>query len=103
MGDFTLYGNEFDEDLENLEKVLKICKQTNFSLSIEKWNMIMNEGVFIGNYISYICIQVGPAKIEVILKISTPKTKKIGTNLFRTCWLLLLLYRMFFKTSSLLF
>ena len=33
MGDFTIYGNTFEEDLAILEKVLKICKEANLSLS----------------------------------------------------------------------
>ena len=76
MDEFTPYGNEFDEALANLEKVQKRCKQTNLSLSRKKCQMMMNEGVLIGNYISSIVIQVDSAKIEVILKIPTPKTQK---------------------------
>lgn len=59
-----------------MEKVLKICKWTNISLSIEKCHMIMNEGVVLGNYISSIGIQVDPSKVAVILKIPTPRTQK---------------------------
>ena len=36
MDDFTVYGNTFEETLENLEKVLIRCKKTNLSLSDEK-------------------------------------------------------------------
>ena len=41
MDDFTPYGNSFEEALENLEKVLKRCKQTHLSLSTEKCHMMM--------------------------------------------------------------
>ena len=40
MDDFTVYGNTFEEALENLEKVLKICKEENLSLSHEKCFMM---------------------------------------------------------------
>ena len=36
MDDFTVYGNSFEEALENLEKVLIRCKEKNLSLSHEK-------------------------------------------------------------------
>jgi hypothetical protein len=36
MDDFTIYGNTFEEALENLEKVLIRCQETNLALSNEK-------------------------------------------------------------------
>ena len=36
MDDFTIYGNDFKESLENLEKLLIMCQETNLSLSHEK-------------------------------------------------------------------
>ena len=35
MDDFSMYGNEFDEYLHNLEKVLIRCIESNLSLSNE--------------------------------------------------------------------
>lgn len=75
MDDFTTYDNNFDEALENLAKVLKICKKKKISLSTEKCHMMMNEGVVLGHYIFFTCIKVDLAKVEVILKIPTPKTQ----------------------------
>lgn len=40
MDDFTFYGNTFEEDLENLEKILKICREANLSLSHEIFFMM---------------------------------------------------------------
>ena len=51
MGDFTPYGNSFDEALRKLEKVLESFKQTYLSLSIEKCHMMMSEGIVLGNFI----------------------------------------------------
>ena len=73
MDDFTPYGNEFDEALSNLEKVLKHCIQTNISLSTKKFHMMMQEGVVLGHYISSVGVKVDPSKIEVILNIPIPK------------------------------
>lgn len=76
MDEFTPYSNDFDKDLENLENVLKCCKQTHLSLSIGKCHLMMNDEVDLGHYITYDGIQVDLAKIEVILKIPPPKTQK---------------------------
>ena len=45
MDDFTPYGKDFEEALENLKKVLTRCEQTQLSLSTEKCHMMMSEGV----------------------------------------------------------
>ena len=76
MDDFTPYGNSFEEALDNLEKVLKRCKQTHLSLNIEKCHMMMQEDIVLGHFISAAGIQVDPAKVEVIQNFPTPKTQK---------------------------
>ena len=58
MDDFTPYGNSFEEGLENLEKVLKICKKTHLSLSTVKCHMMREEGVVLGHFLSATGIQV---------------------------------------------
>ena len=40
MDDFTAYGNTFQEALDNLEKVLIRCQETNLALSHEKCKML---------------------------------------------------------------
>ena len=52
MDDFTPYGKDFEEALENLKKVLTRCEQTQLSLSTEKCHMMMSEGVVLGHFIS---------------------------------------------------
>ena len=44
MDDFSMYGNTFDDSLKILEKILKTCIETNFSLSNEKCFMMFIEG-----------------------------------------------------------
>jgi hypothetical protein len=75
MDDFTPYGNDFDQALSNLEKVLERCIATRLCLSHEKCHMMMTEGVVLGNYISADGIRVDPTKIEVILNLPTPRTQ----------------------------
>ena len=75
MDDFAPYGTDFDQALINLEKVLERCIATMLCLSHEKFHMMITEGVVLGNYVSIDGIKVDPTKIEVILKLPTPRTQ----------------------------
>ena len=77
MDDFTVYGNSFEEALENLEEILKRCKETNLSLSHEKWFMMFTEGTVLGHHISRDGIKVDKSKVEVISKLSIPISKRM--------------------------
>ena len=76
MDDFTVYGNSFEEALENLEKVLKRCKEANISLSHEKCFMMFTKGIVLGHNISEDGIKVDTYKVEVISKLSIPSCQK---------------------------
>jgi hypothetical protein len=75
MDDFTPYGDDFNQALNNMEKVLEWCISTRLCLSHEKCHMIMTEGVVLGNYIYADGTRVDPAKIQVILNLPTPHTQ----------------------------
>jgi len=70
------YGNTFEEALENLEKVLKRCKETNVSLSHEKCFMMFTEGIILEHHISRDGIKVDKSKAEVISKLPIPNCQK---------------------------
>ena len=74
MDDFTVYGNTYQEALDNLEKVLIRCQKMNLSLSHEKCKMLLTEGVVLGHHVSSEGIKFDPAKIEVIIRLPPPKT-----------------------------
>jgi hypothetical protein len=76
MDDFKTCGNEFDKALENLEKTLIRCKESNVSLSNEKCAMILIYGIILGHCISTKGILVDPVKIKVVLNFSTPCSQK---------------------------
>eukprot|EP00253_Pinus_taeda_P014719 PITA_14719 len=76
MDDFTVYGDSFEEALENLEKVLIRCKETNLSLSHEKCFMMFTEGIVLGHHISGDGIKVDRSKVEVISKLPIPNCQK---------------------------
>ena len=76
MDDFTSYGNTFQEALDNLEKVLTRCQETNLALSHEKCKLLLIEGIVLGHHVSSQGIKVDPAKIEAIVGLPSPKTQK---------------------------
>ena len=69
IDDFTVYGNSFEEALENLEKFLIRCKEENLSLIHEKCFMMFNEWIVLGHHISGNGIKVDSSKVEVISKL----------------------------------
>jgi len=76
MDDFTVYGNSFEEALNNLENFLIHFQETNLVLSHEKCRILSNEGIVLGHHLSSEGIKVDRAKIDVINKFSPPKTPK---------------------------
>ena len=73
MDDFSVYGNNFEDSLDNLEKILKRCIESNISHSNEKCFMMLNEGIVLGHHISSSRINVDLAKIQLIVNLSKPK------------------------------
>ncbi|KAL4289491.1 hypothetical protein GQ457_14G013980 [Hibiscus cannabinus] len=76
MDDFSTFGEDFDNCLSNLEKVLKICKETNLVLNWEKCHFMVNEGIVLGHKISSKGMEADRAKFEVISKLPPPTTVK---------------------------
>ena len=66
MDDFTLYGDSFDQCLENLNLVLKRCIETNLVLNYEKCHFMVEQGIVLGHVVSSKGLEVDKAKIEVI-------------------------------------
>ena len=52
MDDFSVYRNSFDGCLENLERVLARCEETNLVLNWEKYHFMVEEGIVLGHKIS---------------------------------------------------
>lgn len=88
MDDFTIYGSTFDDFLNNLEKVLKRCIETNLSLRNEKCFMMLTEGIVLGHHIYSFLIKVDSAKAQVIVNVMPPKTKKRSKKFLGICKLL---------------
>ncbi|XP_050217650.1 uncharacterized mitochondrial protein AtMg00860-like [Mercurialis annua] len=76
MDDFLVFGDSFEMCLNNLERVLARCEETNFVLNWEKCHFIVEEGIVLGHKISKDGIEVDRAKTEIIEKLSSPTTVK---------------------------
>ena len=69
MDDFSVYRNSFDGCLENLERVLTRCEETNLVLNWEKCHFMVEEGIVLGHKISVQGIEVDKAKVDTIGKL----------------------------------
>ena len=52
MDNFTVYGNSFNECLQNLTKILQRCIDTNLVLNYEKCHFMVDKGLILGHVVS---------------------------------------------------
>ena len=76
MDDFSVYRNNFETCLENLEKVLKRFVETHLVLNWEKCHFMVTQGIMLGHIVSSRGLKVDKAKVEAIKKLSTPRNVK---------------------------
>ena len=74
MGDFFVFGNDFESCLAHLTKILKVCVRKQLVLSWEKSHFMVREGVVLGHIVSGKGLEVDKAKIEVIQTLPLPGT-----------------------------
>ena len=72
MDDFSDYGKDFNQCLENLDKVLKRCQETHLVLNWEKCHFMVKEGIVLRHRVSKRGIEVDRAKIDVIEQLPPP-------------------------------
>lgn len=58
MDNFTVYGNSFDECLDNLAKVLKRCIGSNLVFNYEKCHFMVDQGLILRHVVSSRGIEV---------------------------------------------
>ncbi|GJY10996.1 reverse transcriptase domain-containing protein [Tanacetum coccineum] len=89
MDDFSIFGNSFDKCLNNLDKMLKHCKDALLVLNWEKCHFMVKEGIVLGHKVSSAGLEVDKAKIDVISKLPSPTNiKDAKPRLIR--WIMLL-------------
>lgn len=81
MDDFSIYGDDFDDYLENLVMVLQRCTETNFVLIWEKCHFMVEEGIILGHKVLAKGLEVDKAKLKTIEKLPPP-TSVMGIRSF---------------------
>ena len=76
MDDFFVNGSSFEKCLENLEIVLKRCKEKNLALNWEKCQFMVTEGFVLGHKIYAAGLEVYQAKIFLMKTLMPPTTVK---------------------------
>ncbi|GJU71885.1 reverse transcriptase domain-containing protein, partial [Tanacetum coccineum] len=64
MEDFSIFGNSFDNCLNNLDKMLQCCKDANIVLNWEKYHFMVKEGIVLGHNMFEAGLEVDKAKID---------------------------------------
>ncbi|GKB24585.1 reverse transcriptase domain-containing protein [Tanacetum coccineum] len=81
MDDFSVFGNSFDNCLNNLDKMLQRGKDATLVLNWEKCHFMVKEGIVLGHKVSRASLEVDKAKIDVISKLP-PLTNVKGIRSF---------------------
>ncbi|XP_071917147.1 uncharacterized protein [Coffea arabica] len=72
MDDFSVYGESFDNCLDNLKLILIRCLEANLVLNWEKCHFMVEHGIVLGHVVSSKGIEVDKAKIDVISTLPYP-------------------------------
>ncbi|GKD50193.1 reverse transcriptase domain-containing protein [Tanacetum coccineum] len=76
VDDFSVFENSFNNCLNNLDKMLQHCKDSNLFLNGEKCHFMVKEGIVIRHKVSEAGLEVDKAKIDVISKLPPPTNVK---------------------------
>ncbi|GKC18258.1 reverse transcriptase domain-containing protein [Tanacetum coccineum] len=76
MNDFSVFGNSFNNCLNNLDKMLQCCKDANLVLNWKKCHFMVKEGIVLGHKVSGAGLKVDKSKFNVISKLSPPTNVK---------------------------
>ncbi|KAJ0681656.1 putative nucleotidyltransferase, Ribonuclease H [Helianthus annuus] len=72
MDDFSIFGDSYDQCLDNLERMLSRCEETNLALNWEKCHFMVTEGIVLGHKISNEGMEVDRAKVDTISRLPPP-------------------------------
>jgi hypothetical protein len=76
LDDIIVYSVSDEEHLTHLRSAFQKCRKFGISLNPKKSNFGMEEGKFLGHIISKQGIKIDLSRVEGILKIGTPRSKK---------------------------
>ncbi|CAN6573190.1 unnamed protein product [Malus baccata var. baccata] len=72
MDDFSVFGESFDNCLDNLTLILKRCVKTNLVLNWEKCHFMVKQGIVLGHIVSEKGIEVDKQKIDLVRHLPSP-------------------------------
>ncbi|KAM2522525.1 hypothetical protein PS1_029455 [Malus domestica] len=72
MDDFSVFGESFDNCLDNLTVILKRCVKTNLVLNWEKCHFMVKQGIVLGHIVSEKGIEVDKSKIDLVRHLPSP-------------------------------
>ncbi|GKB71811.1 reverse transcriptase domain-containing protein [Tanacetum coccineum] len=76
MDGFSVFGNSFDNCLNNLDKMLHRYKDESLVLNWKKCHFMVKEGIVLGQKVSGAGLEVDKAKIDLISKLPPPTNVK---------------------------
>ena len=96
MDDLSVFGDSFNDCLNNLKLVLARCEEKCLVLNWENCHFMVISGIVLGHVVTSRGIEVDKAKIDLILNLPTPKTVKDVRSLLGHAGF----YRIFIKNFS---
>ncbi|KAM2230026.1 hypothetical protein ACFX1S_014482 [Malus domestica] len=72
MDDFSVFGDSFDNCLDNLTLILKRYVETNLVLNWEKFHFMVKQGIVLGHIVSEKRIEVDKSKIDLVRHLPSP-------------------------------
>ena len=76
MDDITVYSRSNKDHIRHLERVFIKCRKYGISLNPRKSNFALEQGKLLGNIISKEGIRIDPDRVNGILKVEEPRSKK---------------------------
>ena len=76
LDDIPVFSQSNEEHLKHLKQTFLKCKKYGLSLNPKKSHFAMQEGKLLGHLVSADDIRIDPERVNAILKISLPRSKK---------------------------
>jgi hypothetical protein len=76
LDEIIIFSYSDDEHLKTLRRIFQKCRKFGISLKTKKSNFGMQEGKLLGQIISKKGINIDPNRVEAIMNIGTPRSKK---------------------------
>ena len=76
LDDITVFSQSDDEHLKHLKQTFQKCRKFGLSLNPKKSHFAVQEGRLLGHLVSADGIRIDPERVQAILKISLPRSKK---------------------------